>query len=197
MLWATQIRKQVELSFDRLITAILAGTNRYKSLEPAEVTTLLGAVDEHRAKVLFVTDAAYFLDHWQDPVDRVQRLIHGDLRWQAIVEARAARHPRPDAVVPVRYMGFDDAKGVRIFKFGRLPVGAMSPVYTVQVAVDLLLKHGISFQDGPAMCSAIMAAGIAESHQVTDEDCLAFVALRPARAERKAPRKKPVQQDEV
>ena len=110
ILWANQIRKQVEVSFDRLVSAIVAGTNRYKSLEAAEVTILLGAVDEHKAKILGVTDARYFLDNWQDPVDRVQRLIHADVRWQGIVLARSARHPRPDVIVPVRYMGFDDAK---------------------------------------------------------------------------------------
>ena len=197
LLWADQIRQQVEISFDRLTSAILAGTSRYKSLEPAEVTSLLSVVSEHRNRILSVTEASYFLDHWQEPVDRVQRLIHADLRWQTIVESRAARHPRADAVVPVRYMGFDDAKGVRNFRFGRLPSGASTPVYTVQVAVQLLLKHGISFQDGPSMCSAIMANGMAESHQVTDEDCLAFVALRPVRPERKAPRKKAAAEDSV
>ena len=189
--WANQIRSQVNASFDRVLSSIQAGINRYKSLEADETATLLDLVEEHRVKVLGVADAQYFLDHWQDPVDRVQRLIHADDRWKLIVEARAARNPRPEAIVPLRYLGFDDASGTRIFKFGRLPGGAGTPVFTVHAEVGLFLKHRISFQDGPVMCAAIVAAGETEDHLLTDEDCLTFVSLRPLKTDRKAPKRKP------
>ena len=180
--WATQIRNQVSLSFDRIVTSAEAGTNRYKGLDPAETSAVLAIVEEHRAKVLGVQEAQYFLDNWQDPVDRVQRLIHSDERWKAIVESRAARNPRQDALVPLRYMGFDDSGGTRIFKFGRLPATATTAIYKVSASVDLFRKHKISFQDGPAMCSAIVANGEVESYELTDEDCIAFLSLRASKA---------------
>jgi hypothetical protein len=176
--WANQIRTQIHLSFDRVATSV-------------ETTALLAVVEEHRAKVTGVQDAQYYLDNWQDPVDRVQRLIHNDERWKNIVESRAARNPRPDTLVPLRYMGFDDAAGTRIFKFGRLPATATTAVYSVRVAVDLFRKHKISFQDGPAMCSAIVANGEVESHDLTDEDCVAFLSLRASKADRPTQKRKP------
>jgi hypothetical protein len=191
VIWANQIREQISASFERLVMAVASGVNRYKGLEPEETSALLDIVEEHRLRVLSVPDAQYFLDHWQDPVDRVQRLIHNDERWKSIVEARSVRHPRPDVLVPLRYMGFDDAAGVRIFKFGRLPAVAGTPVFRVHASVQLFLKHKISFQDGPSMCSAIMAAGEVPSHQLTDDDCLAFISLRPTKADRKPPKRKP------
>lgn len=191
VIWANQIREQISAGFERLVISIASGVNRYKGLEAAETTTLLDVVEEHRLRVLSVTDAQYFLDHWQDPVDRVQRLVHGDERWKAIVEARAGRHPRPDAALPLRYMGFDDAAGVRSFKFGRLPALAGTPVFRVRASIQLFLKHKISFQDGPTMCSAIIASGEVTSHDLTDDDCLAFISLRPAKTDRKPPKRKP------
>jgi len=188
--WAEQTRKQVIASFDRIAAAITAGNNRYKGLEPAEVGDLLAVVAQHQAVVLQVTEAQYFTDNWQDPPDRAQRLINADPCWTAIVAARAVRNPRPETVVPVRYMGFDDAKGVRVFKFGRLPAGESNAIFRVQVPISMLLSHGISFQDAPAMCAAIIANREAENHCLTDEDCQAFIALRPVKGERKAPRKK-------
>jgi hypothetical protein len=189
--WANQIRTQINLSFDRLVTSVETGVNRYKGLEPGEISAVLAMVEEHRTKVLGVQDAQYFLDNWQDPVDRVQRLIHGDERWKNIVESRAVRNPRHDALVPLRYMGFDDAAGTRIFKFGRLPATATTVVYTVRASVDLFRKHKISFQDGPAMCSAIVANGEVESHELTDEDCVAFLSLRASKVDRATPKRKP------
>jgi hypothetical protein len=191
ILWADRIRIQIGASFDRLAASIEAGTNRYRGLEPAEVSTLLGVLEEHRGKVLSHPDAQHFLDRWQDPVDRVQRLIHSDDRWKSIVEARSVRNPRPDVLVPLRYMGFDDAAGIRIFKFGRLPATSTTPVFRVHAPVGLFLKHKISLQDGPSMCSAIMAAAEAATHILTDEDCLAWLSQHPARADAKHPKRKP------
>lgn len=189
--WANQIRSQISASFDRLVIAIESGNNRYRGLDAAEITALLEMVETHRAAILSIPDAQHFLDHWQDPVDRVQRLIHGDERWKGIMEARSLRNPRPDALVPLRYLGFDDTAGIRIFKFGRLPATADTPVYRVHASVDLFLKHKISLQDGLSMCSAIMTAGETTTHHLTDDDCLAFIALRPIRSDRKPPKRKP------
>jgi len=192
--WANHLRTQVNDGFDRLSEAVRAGSSRYKALLPAEVTEILAVIEEHRSTVLSVSDSQYFLDRWPDPVDAVARLIHGDDRWKKVVLARSARNVRPEPVVPIRYLGFDDTKGVRFFKFGRLPSSASNPVFVIQVPVALLLRHGISFQDGPSMCSTLMAAREisdlgASSHEVTDEDCAAFVAQRPAKTTRKPPRR--------
>jgi hypothetical protein len=189
--WANQIRTQIVSSFDRLVTSVESGANRYRGLEPGEISTLLAVVEEHRIKVLGVQEAQYFLDHWQDPVDQVQRLIHSDERWKNIVESRALRNPRPETSVPLRYMGFDDAGGTRIFKFGRLPANADTVIYKVSASVDLFRKHKISFQDGPAMCAAIVANGEVESHELTDDDCLAFLSLRSSKVDKTTQKRKP------
>jgi hypothetical protein len=64
-------------------------------------------------------------------------------------------------------------------------------IFVVNMPVAMFQKYKISFQDGPGMCSAIMAAGgDPKDYWVTDEDSLEFVSRRPVRVERKAPRQK-------
>jgi hypothetical protein len=189
--WAAEIRDRVNAEFDRVRALIEEGSNKFRALDRNETATLLALLEEHRAHVLSVGQAEYFIAQWQNPADRLMRVLNGDVRWKTINDARAARRPRPEAAAPIRYLGFDDAAGTRIYKFGRLPSHDGMEIFMVSMAVEMFLKHKISFQDGPAMCSAIMAAGPEpKDHWVTDEDSLEFIARRPVKAERKPPRQK-------
>jgi hypothetical protein len=189
--WAAEIRDRVNAEFDRVRASIEEGSNKFRALDRNETATLLALIEEHRAQVLSAGQAEYFIAQWQNPADRLMRVLNGDVRWKTINDARAARRPRGEAVAPIRYLGFDDAAGTRIYKFGRLPSHDGMEIFVVSMAVEMFLKHKISFQDGPAMCSAIMAAGPEpKDHWVTDEDSLEFIARRPVKAERKPPRQK-------
>ncbi|MGD1068904.1 MAG: hypothetical protein ABSB15_02095 [Bryobacteraceae bacterium] len=189
--WAGEIRERVNAEFDRVRASIEAGSNKFRALDRNETATLLALLEEHRATVLAAGKAEYFIAQWQNPPDRLMRVLSGDVRWKAISDARAARRPRAEATAPIRYLGFDDAAGTRIYKFGRLPSHDGMEIFVVSMAVAMFLKHKISFQDGPAMCSAIMAAHPEpKDHWVTDEDSMEFIARRPVKADRKAPRQK-------
>jgi hypothetical protein len=189
--WAREIRARVSAEFDRVRSSIEAGSNKFRALDRTETATLLTLIEEHRAAVFSRDQADYFIAEWQNPADRLQRVFNGDERWRAISDARAARRPKSEAAAPVRYLGFDDAGGTRIYKFGRLPSRAGMEIFVVNMDVAMFLKHKISFQDGPAMCSAIMAASAEpKDHWVTDDDSLEFIARRPVKADRKPPRQK-------
>ena len=89
-----------------------------------------------------------------------------------------------------RYMGFDQDQNTRSFKFD--VVFKDRPAYRLVVAADLLLfvKHGIGFQEGPALCARKLSSnqeGVRQSHhQLTNEDLLEFASARTAAQERKA-----------
>jgi len=189
--WAREIRERVRAEFDRVRRSIEAGSNKFRALDRTETATLLTLLEEHRTDALSADQAEYFIAEWQNPADRLQRVFNGDERWRAIHDARAARRPRAEALAPIRYLGFDDAKGTRIYKFGRLPSHEGMEIFVVNMTIEMFMKHKISLQDGPAMCSAIMAASDEpKDHWVTDDDSLEFIARRPAKAERKPPRQK-------
>jgi hypothetical protein len=189
--WANEIRSRVGSEFERMRVSIESGSNKFRAIDRAETISLLSMLDAHRAEVFSATLAEYFIAEWQNPSDRLHRLINGDEHWKAINNARLARKVRIETVAPVRYLGFDDAAGVRIYKFGRLPSRDGMEIFVVNIPVSMFLKHKISFQDGPAMCSAIMAASVEpKDHWVTDEDSLEFIARRPVKSERKPPRQK-------
>ena len=189
--WAQEIRGRVSMEFNRVRTSIENGSNKFRALDRAETAVLLEMLEAHRETVFSETQAEYFIAEWQNPADRLHRLINSDPRWKTISDARVARKVKPEMTAPVRYLGFEDAAGVRIYKFGRLPSRDGEEIFVVNIPVAMFLKHKISFQDGPAMCSAIMAAGAEpKDHWVTDEDSLEFISRRPVKSDRKPPRQK-------
>ena len=189
--WAVELRRQVSAEFEKVRGSIEAGSNKFRALDRAETVALLTMLAGHRATVMGSCRADYFIAEWQNPADRLHRLINADERWKAICDARVARKVKVEVLAPVRYLGFEDAAGVRIYKFGRLPSHNGMEIFVVNLPVTMFQKHKISFQDGPAMCSAIMAAGPEpKDHWVTDEDSLEFISRRPVKSDRKPPRQK-------
>jgi hypothetical protein len=183
---ACQIRIEVNAAFDTFERSVLSDSNQSRPQDRAETASLLALLREHRTNVMAVSDARHFIERWREPAGSLQSLVDGDRRWKAIAEARATRRSAVATIAPVRYLGFDDAAGMRIYKFGRLPALAGAEVFRVRMPVDQFLRHKISFQDGPSMCSTIMAAAAEpKDHLVTDADSESFISRRPVKAERK------------
>jgi len=95
----------------------------------------------------------------------------------------------------LRYMGFEQAKAVRVYRFDRIEERVPTVRYTVTADLALFLKHHIGIQEGPALCarkltSDLEAAGQCE-HILTNDDLLAYVNARADADARKAAARKP------
>lgn len=90
----------------------------------------------------------------------------------------------------LRYMGFDQSKNIRIYRFDTISKG--QPVGHFVVTADLVLfqKHNVGIQEGPSLCMHRLAEDLEEPsnspHQLGDDDMLSFVAARKAAQSRKA-----------
>lgn len=95
----------------------------------------------------------------------------------------------------LRYMGFEQAKAVRVYRFDRIEERVPTVRYTVTADLALFLKHHIGIQEGPALCarkltSDLEGAGQCE-HILTNDDLLAYVNARADADARKAAARKP------
>ena len=91
----------------------------------------------------------------------------------------------------LRYMGFDQARNMRVYKFGSSSVpGEPTSRFVVSVDLGLFLKHHVNIQEGPALCAQKLTADLQSQHQgdheLTNEDMAAYVADRAAAEARKA-----------
>lgn len=95
----------------------------------------------------------------------------------------------------LRYMGFDQAKGVRVYRFDSIVERAPAIRYVVTADLTLFLKHRVGIQEGPSLCARKLAADIEtlqqREHQLTNEDLLAYVTARSEAEARKAAARKP------
>ena len=78
--WAGEIRERVNAEFDRVRASIEAGSNKFRALDRNETATLLDLLEEHRAIVLAAAKADFFIAHWQNPPDRLMRVLNADAK---------------------------------------------------------------------------------------------------------------------
>ena len=122
----------------------------------------------------------------------------GRARFEGGVE-RVFREPVPamggakkhDAV-DLRFLGFDQAAGVRRYRFDSVAQGR-SVQHLVTVDLALLLKHRVAVQEAPALCLRKLAADLKNSpdsmgHKLGEDDLLVFTSSRAAALQRKKPR---------
>ena len=89
----------------------------------------------------------------------------------------------------LRYMGFDQSKNIRIYRFDTVAKG--QPVGHFIVTADLVLfqKHNVGIQEGPSLCMHRLAEDLegpsGSPHQLTDDDMRSFVTARKAAQSRK------------
>src|SRR5438874_11659881 len=93
-----------------------------------------------------------------------------------------------------RYMGFDQQKNVRSYRFDAVERGTPTREFVVTADLALFLTHRIAIQEGPGMCSIKLAADLESNsealHELTDADLRAHVVARTdAEARRAAARK--------
>lgn len=95
----------------------------------------------------------------------------------------------------LRYMGFDQALNKRVYKFDRTAGGKSTVQFAVSVDMVLFLKHHVGIQEGPALCAQKLTANfeaeiVGSDHELTNEDLLAYVAVRTAAEVRRAEARK-------
>jgi hypothetical protein len=95
----------------------------------------------------------------------------------------------------LRYMGFDQSKAVRIYRFDSIVDRAPAVRYIVAVDLTLFLKHHVGIQEGPSLCARKLASDLEtieqREHTLTSEDLLAYVTARTEAEARKAAARKP------
>jgi hypothetical protein len=100
-----------------------------------------------------------------------------------------------EKVMQLRYMGFDQTKAVRIYRFDSIVDRAPAVRYIVTVDLTLFLKHHVGIQEGPSLCARKLAADLEtiqqREHTLTNEDLLAYVSARTEAEARKAAARKP------
>jgi len=95
----------------------------------------------------------------------------------------------------LRYMGFDQAREKRVYKFDCTEKGALTSKVQIAVAMELFLKHHVNIQEGPSLCARKLTADLQTSqlgdHELTEEDLQAYTADRAAAEARRAESRKP------
>ncbi len=94
----------------------------------------------------------------------------------------------------LRYMGFDQARNIRGYRFVGIARGETTKHFTVTADLALFLKYRVNIQEGPSLCLQKLGANGEGPDQfqqeLTSDDLLAYVAVRTAAAERKAAARK-------
>ena len=95
-------------------------------------------------------------------------------------------HPLPaDAQrrpASLRYVGFEQAQGIRSYKFERSWPGEDTETLVVTTDLALFTRHRVPLQEGPALCLRLLEAGAEPAkdsrHCLTEEDLIRFLAAQ-------------------
>ena len=94
----------------------------------------------------------------------------------------------------LRYMGFDQEKNSREYKFDGVAAGETTKHFVVSADLALFAKYRVGLQEGPALYLKRLAADLAMLqsllHELTGDDLNAHVLAQAAAAERKASSRK-------
>ena len=87
-------------------------------------------------------------------------------------------------------MGFDQKQNRRAYRFDRVTKGEATIRFVVTADMALFLKHHIGIQEGPVLCARKLSTDLdtlrAGSHELTNDDLLAYANARAAAEARKA-----------
>ena len=90
----------------------------------------------------------------------------------------------------LRYMGFDQQKNARTFRFDLLVKGEPNRHCTVTADLALFLAQRIAIQEAPALCAqklaSDLAGGVEGEHELTEADMRAFAHARTLAEEQRA-----------
>jgi hypothetical protein len=120
----------------------------------------------------------------------VGRLVSFDLEGRhganAINVCVIGLHPLPsDALrrpASLRYVGFEQAQGIRSYKFERNWPGEDTETMVVTTDLALFTRHRVPIQEGPALCMRLLEAelqpGQEVPHSLTEKDLITFLSAR-------------------
>jgi hypothetical protein len=98
-------------------------------------------------------------------------------------------HSDRQALPVLRYMGFDQNKNIRSYRFDRVEAGEPTTELVITVNLELFSTHRVRIQEGPNLCAGKLASNLAKlysgDHQLTGDDLLAHTAAREAAEARK------------
>ncbi len=93
----------------------------------------------------------------------------------------------------LRYMGFDQTKNIREYKFDGVAAGETAKHFVVSADLALFAKYRVGLQEGPALCLKRLAADLEMlqplPHELTSGDLAAYTSAGAA-AERKTSTRK-------
>src|SRR5713226_431749 len=88
----------------------------------------------------------------------------------------------------LRYVGFDQTKGIRTYRFERTAIGEETETFVVTTDMALFTKHHIGIQEGPALCLHLLVAeleaagganGVRLQCTLSERHMQAYLASRP------------------
>jgi len=86
----------------------------------------------------------------------------------------------------LRYMGFEQSRNTRCYRFERVMKGEPSVRLTITADLALFLDHRIHIQEGPSLCADKLAADLADNrtgdHELTKDDLVAHLEARATAA---------------
>jgi cold shock CspA family protein len=104
----------------------------------------------------------------------------------------------------LRYVGFEQAQGIRSYKFERNRAGEDTEALIVTTDLALFTRHRVPIQEGPALCMRLLEAEVETGpplrRSLTEKDLIAFLASRlvPMRASnRRVIRRSPLRPEAV
>jgi hypothetical protein len=94
----------------------------------------------------------------------------------------------------VRYRGFEQTNNVRSYKFQTWQAGEENQEAIVTVDLALFRRHGITLQEGPALCLRLVQAEMQQpgssapvwKRALTDQEMLTHVALRATKTKKRS-----------
>jgi hypothetical protein len=98
----------------------------------------------------------------------------------------------------LRYMGFDQLKNARGYRFDVIAKGDAPRRFIVTVDLALFRTHRIGSQEGPSLCARKLTADLEKctdgTHELTTDDLRAYADARAAVLARKAESRRGVPQ---
>jgi hypothetical protein len=90
----------------------------------------------------------------------------------------------------IRYLGFEQLKNARAYRFDVVEKGQPNKEFTVTADLALFLEHHVGIQEGPSLCASKLTADLENScegeHQLTSADLRAHADARTAEEHRRA-----------
>ncbi len=89
----------------------------------------------------------------------------------------------------LRYIGFDQAKNIREYKFEGVAAGETAKHFVVSADLAMFVKYRVGLQEGPALCLKRLSADLETlqqlPHELTGGDLAAYALAQVAATGRK------------